>query len=103
MWEDSGADDVVIVSSFEREKEQRRLAAEASQKALDAIPPGREKDMVVAIDELLSFKLGGPDGYLSSAGAIHTGQLRRALAGYGITPDYGASIGRPLRLDSQRR
>lgn len=73
-----------------------RIAAE-SQAAIDALPAGREKLMVIAIDELLSNNLGSADGYLGHIGLPATRKLQKALAEYGITLDYCAAIGRHRR------
>lgn len=76
-----------VAKSLERDR-----VARLSQRAIDALPAGREKQLVIAVDELLSFNLGSADGYLGSIGLPATRKLQRALAAYGITPDYGQSI-----------
>lgn len=82
------------------EAELDRIAAH-SQAMIDALPAGREKQMVIALDELLSFNLGSADGYLGPVGLPTTRKLQRALAEYGITPDYGKAIGRGRRSISR--
>jgi hypothetical protein len=66
--------------------------ARLSQARLDDMAAGPEKQMVMAVDELLSFNLGSSEGYLGSIGLFTTRKLQQALAAYGITPDYGQSI-----------
>jgi hypothetical protein len=75
--------------------------ARVSQAAIDALPAGREKRMVIALDELLSFNLGSAEGYLGSIGLPTTRKLQRALAEYGITPDYGQAYGYGRRTISR--
>jgi hypothetical protein len=83
-----------------KQLEEQRIA-NVSQAAIDALPAGREKQMVIAIDEMLSSKLGSADGYIGSIGFPLTRRLQRALSEYGITPDYGQSIGCGLRRKSR--
>lgn len=82
-----------------REEEEALLdqVAQMSQDALDAMPAGLEKRLVVAVDKLLSFNLGSAEGYLGHVGLPLTRELQQTLAAYGITPDYGQAIGRGRR------
>jgi hypothetical protein len=90
------ATQAILIKQLEEER-----IAKVSQAAIDALPAGREKQMVIAIDTLLSYNLGSADGYLGSIGLPVTRRLQRALAEYGITPDYGQSIGCGFRSISR--
>lgn len=85
-----------------REREDRldKIARE-SQAAIDALPAGREKQLVIAVDVLLSQNLGSADGYLGPIGLTTTRRLQQALAAYGITPDYAQATGRGRRTISR--
>lgn len=67
--------------------------ARLSQARLDDMPAGREKSLVIAVDELLSQCLGTANGYLGPVGLPITRKLQRALHAYGIVPDYGQGCG----------
>jgi hypothetical protein len=86
----------IRVESQKRDNDLDRIARE-SQAAIDALPAGREKRLVIAVDILLSQNLGSADGYLGPVGLTTTRRLQRVLAEYGITPDYAQATGRGRR------
>jgi hypothetical protein len=73
----------------QQEIEEAEIAAR-SQAAIDAIEDPATKAIVVAVDRMLSIGTGSEDGYIPSIGSIETTRLRKALAAFGVTPDYGA-------------
>jgi hypothetical protein len=80
--------------------EARRIEEEtqaASARAIAAIENDRERAMVEAVDLLLSKNLGSAEGYLGRIGEPTTRRLQAVLTSYGVTPDYGASIGDGIR------
>lgn len=91
-YEETGEDD----ANFEKRREEDaalQARADVSQAVIDKMPAGRERDLVLAIDEALSSSLGTPSGYIPSFGAPMTARLKQALSAYGITPDYGCASG----------
>lgn len=86
------------VTDIEQEKAAEVERQAASARAIESISDPRERELVEAVDHLLSTCLGSGDGYIPSAGAPKTRRLQAALSAYGITPDHGASIGMGLRL-----
>lgn len=103
MWPDEVS--AMVADGRQKEKdehqkkvEERQRVAVKSQQALNDLRVGREKAIVMAVDELLSTCLGSADGYLPMGnGCPMTRRLQQALKEYGITPDYGAGHGLGLR------
>ncbi len=83
-----------------REQLNQEIASR-SQAAIDALPAGREKRMVIAVDKLLSGNLGNAEAYLGAIGLPATRELQRVLEAYGITPDYAQSTGSGYRTRSR--
>ncbi|MFZ3482030.1 hypothetical protein [Sphingomonas sp. 3-13AW] len=81
---DQAAHEARLAAELAERQEVQRRSLEAMAKIVDP----RELAMVQAVDQVLS-RLGDADAYLSAIGGPATRALQKALAAYGVTPDYG--------------
>lgn len=81
-----------VRAEFEQRQAEERARQALSQAAIDGIEDPKVRDLVVAMDRLLSIGLGGPSGYFPTVGGPETDRARAALAAFGVEPDYGARI-----------
>lgn len=87
---DAAAHRARLGEDLARKQEVQRRSLEAMARIADP----RELALVQSVDAVLSG-LGNADGYLGVIGAPATRAMQKALAAYGITPDYGCAKVRP--------
>lgn len=80
---DQAAHEARLATQLAERQEVQRRSLEAMARIVDP----RELAIVKSVDAVLSG-LGSADGYLGPIGAPKTRQMQKALAAYGITPDY---------------
>ena len=87
---DQAAHDARLAEQLAEQQEVQRRSLEAMARIVDP----RELALVQSVDAVLS-RLGTADGYLGPIGQPATRAMQKALAAYGITPDYGCTKVRP--------